>query len=201
MFNTFSQFVEHGSTWAYLVVLLFSVFDVFIPIIPSETVVITAGVIAATGGLSIAAILACAACGAFVGDNSAYLLASRVGDRATRRIARNESGQRHIEWARRQLQVRSGELIVAGRFIPGGRTAVAFAAGATRFPWRRFASFDAIAAISWAGYAALLGYFGGRVFEDSPWRALLAALGIAFGVTLSVEIGRKLVGRYRHGQG
>ena len=46
MFNTFSQFVEHGSTWAYLVVLLFSVFDVFIPLIPSETVVITAGVIA-----------------------------------------------------------------------------------------------------------------------------------------------------------
>ena len=73
------------------------------------------------------------------------------------------------------------------RFIPGGRTAVTLSAGTVLFPWRRFALFDAVAALIWASYASLLGYFGGKAFEDAPWKGLLLALGIAFAVAGSVE--------------
>jgi membrane protein DedA with SNARE-associated domain len=74
---------------------------------------------------------------------------------------------------------------------------VTLTAGLTRFPRRRFAVFDAIAAVIWAGYAALLGYFGGQAFEHQPWKGLLVALGIAFAVTLGTELVRWLLRRRR----
>ena len=101
-------------------------------------------------------------------------------------------GQRQIAWAERQMRERSGELIIVGRFIPGGRTAVALTAGSLRYPWRRFAVFDAGAAVLWASYAALLGFFGGRAFEHAPWKGLLLAFGLALAVTAGTELVRRL---------
>jgi membrane protein DedA with SNARE-associated domain len=75
-----------------------------------------------------------------------------------------------------------GQLIVVGRFIPGGRTVVTLSAGMLRFRWRRFLVFDAAAALIWALYAALLGYFGGRAFENAERKGLLLALGIGLAV-------------------
>ena len=34
------------------------------------------------------------------------------------------------------------------------------------------------------------GYFGGRAFEDAPWKGLLLALGISFAVAGGVEVVR-----------
>ena len=81
--------------------------------------------------------------------------------------------------------------------IPGGRTAVTLAAGTLAFAWRRFAVFDAIAALIWALYASLLGYFGGRAFENAAWKGLLVALGVAFAVAAGVEIVRWYLKRRR----
>jgi len=44
-----------------------------------------------------------------------------------------------------------------------------------------------VAAILWAVYGGLLGYLGGRLFEDQPIYALLLALGIAALITVGVE--------------
>ena len=62
-------------------------------------------------------------------------------------------------------------------------------------PWRRFAIFDAIAGIVWASYAALLGYVGGKQFEEAPWKGLLLALTIAFSVAGAIELVRWLMRR------
>ena len=104
-----------------------------------------------------------------------------------------------MRWAERQLDERGGEIIIIARFIPGGRTAVTLSAGALEMRWRRFATFDAIAAVIWASYASLLGYIGGKKFEDAPWKGLIAALLIAFSVAGAVELVRWLQ-RRRKGQ-
>jgi hypothetical protein len=41
--------------------------------------------------------------------------------------------------------------------------------------------------VLWALYGALLGYIGGRIFEDHPIYALLVAFGVAATVTVAVE--------------
>jgi membrane protein DedA with SNARE-associated domain len=60
------------------------------------------------------------------------------------------------------------------------------------FPWRRFIVFDLIACAIWGSYAVLLGYFGGRTFEEEPWKGLLLAFGLALAVTAVIEVVRHL---------
>ena len=187
MFNHFVQLVSDASGWAYGIVFLLALIDALLPVVPSETAVITAGVVAAAGSLNLALIVLAAACGAFAGDNLAYLVGYRFGGRAADRFLRGEKGKRSLRWAETQLSERGGELIAVARFIPGGRTAVTLSAGTVRFPWPRFAVFDAIAAVIWGGYATLLGYFGGKTFEGAAWKGLLLALGIAFALTGLIE--------------
>jgi membrane-associated protein len=197
VFTQFLHFVAEASWWAYAVVFIFVFLDALLPVVPSETAVITAAVVAATGQLSLALVLAAAACGAFAGDNTAYAIGRRFGLSAKARYFRGEKGGKAIRWAERQLAERGGELILIARFIPGGRTAVTLSAGVARYPWRRFAVFDAIAGIFWASYASLLGFFGGKAFEHMPWAGLLLALGIAFAVTGAVEAGRAYARQHR----
>ena len=184
--------MSNASGWAYLIVALLAYFDALVPVVPSETSVITAGVVASTGDLSLAPIVAAAASGAFLGDNTAYFIGTRFGSRIEERFFSGEKARKRTEWAQQQVSERGGELIVIGRFIPGGRTAVTLSAGTLGYPWRRFVIFDAVAALGWALYASLLGYFGGHAFEAAPWKGLLLALGIAFAVAGGIEIVRYL---------
>jgi membrane protein DedA with SNARE-associated domain len=195
LFDQFTQLVSDSSEWAYLIIFLFAYFDAVVPIVPSETVVITAGVVAADGDLNLAVIIPAAAAGAFLGDNTAYLLGRRFGARATKRFFPGERARRRIEWADEQLHERGAELIAVGRFIPGGRTAITLTAGTLRYPWRRFLLYDAIAALGWALYSALIGYYGGKTFEG-PWGLVLALL-TAFSVAGAIELTRWLMRRRR----
>jgi membrane protein DedA with SNARE-associated domain len=197
VFQQFTHLVSNASGWAYAVVLLLALLDALLPVVPSETAVITAGVVAAGGDLHVALVIAAAAAGAFLGDNIAYLIGDRFGRRVAERFFRGEKARRRIDWTEHQLEARGGEMIAVARFIPGGRTAVTLSAGTLRYAWRRFALFDALAALAWALYAALLGFFGGRAFEDEPWKGLLIALGTGFAIAGLVELVRWLRKRSR----
>ncbi|MGE5272839.1 MAG: DedA family protein [Verrucomicrobiota bacterium] len=197
MFNHFTDLVANASGWAYAIVFLLAFLDALVPIVPSETAVITAGVVASAGDLTLGIVIPAAALGAFLGDNTAYLIGRRFGSRATERFFSSDKAKRRVAWAHDQLRERGGELIVVARFIPGGRTVVTLSAGTLEFPWHRFVVFDAIAAVIWALYASLLGYFGGKAFENAPWKGLILAFGIAFGVTGLIELVRWMLKRRR----
>jgi membrane-associated protein len=186
-----------GAWWSYPLLFALAYTDVLLPLVPSETAVITAGVLASSGDVHLTAAIGAAAVGAIAGDNTVYALGRYFGRPLRRRFFAGERGKARLRWAERQLAERGGQLIVAGRFIPGGRTAVTFASGSFAMRWRRFILFDVIAGVVWAAYAALLGYFGGRAFEHAPWKGLLLALGIALAVSGGVEFGRWLLRRRR----
>jgi membrane-associated protein len=177
---------------AYLILFAIAAGDAVFPAFPSETAAITAGLLSAVGDLHVGLAIASAASGAFLGDNSSYLLGRFVGRPVRRRFFAEGRGKQAVDWAERQLRERGGYLIVVARFIPGGRTAVTFTAGTVRFEWWRFGLFAALAAILWATYAVVLGYFGGRIFEQQPWLGALIAFGIALAITGAVEGRRHL---------
>ena len=191
LFDSLVDYVS-GSPWTYAAVFAIAALDAVFPVVPSETAVITAGVIAAAGDLSLPLVIVCAAAGAFVGDNTSYGIGAKLSERTARRLLGGERGRRGLAWAKRTLDERGGLLIVVARFIPAGRTATTLAAGLVSYPWRRFLMFDAIAVAFWACYSALVGYFGGKSFEESPWKGLLLAFAIAAGITLAVEGYRRL---------
>ena len=186
MFGQFEQWVS--SDWSYLVVFAVAMIDAFFPLVPSETVVITAGVLAGSGDLSLPLVILCASTGAIVGDNISYGLGTWLGEHTVKRVFGGEKSQKGFVWAERQLEQRGTYLIVVARFIPGGRTAVTVSAGYIHtFPYRRFLAADVLAGFVWGTYAACLGYFGGKTFEQQPWKGLIVAFAVAVGVAGLVE--------------
>jgi membrane-associated protein len=176
----------------YLVLIAACATDVLLPLIPSETMVVTAGVLSADGGLALWLVVLASATGAFLGDHVAYLLGRAVGDPAAERLFRSERGRARLAWAERAIRSHGTALIVLGRFLPGGRSVTTFAAGTLELPYRRFAPADALAALVWASYVALLGYVGGETFSEQAWPALLGAFGVAALVAACVELWRRL---------
>jgi membrane-associated protein len=187
-----------GEWWAYPVILVVAVVDAFFPVVPSETVVVIGGNLASSGDLSLPLVILAGATGAIVGDNISYGIGSWVGERTVKRWFRSEKWHKRLEWAEKTLDERGAYIIIIARFIPGGRTAVTFSAGyLPTFPWRRFIVYDVVAGLLWATYAALLGYFGGKTFEDHPVWGLLLALAIALTAGLVIEAVRHLRNRRR----
>ncbi len=176
---------------AFVIALLDSV----IPIVPSETMLVVGGVAAGAGEQSVWLVILAGALGAFAGDNLAYQLGHSHEARIRRLLFHGEKGERRLQWAADQLEKRGGLLLITARFIPGGRTAVTIASGVTHQPRRRFMIYDAIAATIWATYATLLGYIGGKTFEDNHTKAFLFAFALAVGATLLIEAGRWVHGR------
>jgi membrane protein DedA with SNARE-associated domain len=190
LFESLTEYVS-GSPWTYAFLFAVSALDVIVPLVPSETSVILAGVLASTGDLVLFAVILVAAGGAILGDNTAYWIGRKAGPRI---VARYFSGERRkrIDWAEEHVVQRGGYLIIVGRFIPGGRTAITLACGLLKMRWRRFLAFDVPAGLLWASYAALLGYLGGKTFEESPLKGFGLAFAIAITITGGVELYRWL---------
>ena len=181
-----------GSVWTYPLLLGICAGDAVIPAFPSETALIVCGIQAARGQLTLEWVIAFAALGAFIGDNLSYAAGNWLGRPAVKRFFRGEVSQQRLKWAQNFLKERGSYVLIVARFIPGGRTATTFTAGLVHLRWlTKFGPYIFVAAILWSLYGALLGYLGGRTFEDQPIYALLLAFGIAALITVGVEVWRR----------
>jgi len=201
VFDQFTEWIS-GAWWSYPLIFAVSMIDAFFPVVPSESVVITAGNLASSGDLRLLGVIAAAAGGAIVGDNISYAIGKYAGEHTVKRLFRSDKARRGFEWAEQQLERRGFYIIVIARFIPGGRTAVTFSSGYTHaMPWRKFIVADVCAGLIWGTYAAMLGYVGGKTFEDQPWKGLFLGFLIAIGVAVGVEAIRWYIGKRRSTRG
>lgn len=178
-----------GEIWTYPAIAV--AFDSLLPVAPGETVMIAAGVPAAGDDLSCCLSSAPARPEAFSATTFPTALAHRWGGAPS---AGSSPRQRRANgWrGRRQLRERGAVIVLVARFVPGGRTATTFSAGALDMPWHRFLMIDTIAAALWsAAYMYLLGYFGGAAFEESLWKPLLATGVVAAAVAAGAELLRR----------
>ncbi|WP_413757019.1 DedA family protein [Streptomyces sp. MMBL 11-3] len=157
------------SQWIYAVVALSVLFDVFLPVLPSGVLVITAATAAAAGtGAAtphvpdILALILSAATASVLGDLVAYRLAWCGGARLDRAIARSRRLSGAQERLGAALARGGGTLVVLARFAPAGRSVVSLAAGAARRRVREFLPWSILAGLAWAAYSVALGYFGGQ---------------------------------------
>ncbi|AMW10214.1 hypothetical protein A4E84_12250 [Streptomyces qaidamensis] len=173
-----------GSPWIYAVVALSVLLDVFLPVLPSGVLVITAATAAAAGTAAdvpdILALTLCAATASVLGDLLAYRLAWRGGARLDRAISRS----RRLTTAQKRLGAAlargGGALVVLARFAPAGRSVVSLGAGAARRRARDFLPWSALAGLTWATYSVALGYFGAHLLGAS-WVATAVSVGALFG--------------------
>ncbi|RKS73524.1 membrane protein DedA with SNARE-associated domain [Actinomadura pelletieri DSM 43383] len=186
------------SPWFYLALFVVAALDGFFPVVPSESMVITGGVYAASGQPELVLVVVLAAVGAFTGDHVSYLIGRGSRGRVARGLSPGSRRAAAFAWAEGQMAERGGLILVVARYVPGGRTAVTLTMGAVGFRLRSFSMFAAVAAVSWAVYGGLLGYVGGRAFEDDPLKGVAVGIGLALSVTVVVE-GARFLRRRRRG--
>ncbi len=187
-----------GSALAYALAFGLPAIDAVFPLVPAETTVIALGV--ATAGSAdprIALLVACAALGAFAGDNLCYLLGRRFGPAVERRFFSSAKAAQRRAWAEHSLDRFGMLIIILCRFVPGGRTAVTLSCGLVGFPARRFVTATAISGAIWASFAFFLGRLGGSAFKDSPWAGLLAALALSAALAVIIEGTRRARSRWQ----
>ncbi len=186
-----------ASPWALLAIFLVCAIDAFFPVVPSETTVIAAGTVAAAGDQSLLWAVMLAASGAFAGDHVSYAIGRQLGVRAVRRVLRGQKGRAVQQWAEKALRTRGGLMIVALRFVPGGRTATTVTAGTLHYPLWRFSAFAGLAAALWAMYGGFIGYFAGETFQGNHLLAVTVGIGVSAAISVVTEIVRVLVRRGR----
>lgn len=179
-----------ASPWFYIIIAVVAFFDSFFPVVPSETMVIIGGVSAGLGQLEWPLVALLAAGGAFLGDNFAYYLGVLFSERLQRRYNKTNKGRQRLKWAQQQIENRGGNLLITARFIPGGRTLVTMSCGITGQSRRWFMKWSAIASIIWGMYATLLGFIGGKSFQDNHAKAFITAFSIAIVIAVLVEVVR-----------
>ena len=194
-FDSLKEF--SSSPWFYVIIYVIAVLDSVLPIVPSETLVIIGGVSAGLGDLSIVLVILAAGLGAFTGDNMSYLIGRRASVAVTRRYERTEKGKRRLETVIHQIHERGGLLLITARFIPGGRTILTLSCGITRQDRKWYATWIGIATTIWALYASLLGFIGGKTFEENHTLAFVVAFGTAVSVTVVIELVRAGIKRLR----
>ena len=194
MFESLIDFVD-GSAWAYAAIFAIVTIDAFFPLVPGETSVIAGAILAANDELSVSFVFAAAMIGALAGDSISYLLGDRFGPSVQRRLFKGEGAAKKLDWARRQLKERGPVIIIAARFVPGGRTAATFSAGVLEYRWRTFFMAALAAAVLWASFTTALGWFGGNAYKDSLWKPLLISLAVALLAAAAGELYRRATDR------
>jgi membrane protein DedA with SNARE-associated domain len=179
-----------ATPWVYLLLFALAVVDGFFPPVPSETVLIALAATSVTLGTpNLVLVLLAGAAGAFVGDQVAYWIGSRVNVRRVR-FLQGRRAQRTLDAAARTLDDRGGAFIIAARYIPVGRVAVNMMAGTVGYPRRRFVPLTVIAAVTWTVYSALIGIGAGAALAANPLLAVV--VGVVGGVLLGVLVDRTI---------
>lgn len=179
--------------WSYVVTFVWTFFE-------GETFVLFAAFAAAQGFLSAPTLLVAAWLGSFCGDQFYFWVGRRFGLRLLeRRPAWRARVDRALGWLRR-FDV---GFILSFRFIYGVRNVASFALGISGIAWRRFLTFNFIAAGLWACTFVGVGYLAGQASEailgDLAAKFRFVMLGIfaalVLGVTATVYLRRRRAGR------
>ncbi len=179
-----SLIVQYGYLAVFLVPLIESA---GIPV-PGETTLIAASAYAgATGRLDIVAIIIAAAAGTVLGGTSGYV-AGRLGgrrfaDRFGHRLGLTATRLRVLE---RFFHRHGGKSIFFGRFLSVLRTWIAFTAGISRMPSRRFLVWNTAGGFVWALFYGAVTYRLGSAFRGAAL-ALLLAVGLVLLVGLILQ--------------
>jgi membrane-associated protein len=190
IFGSLHDVAESAAEYGFLAVLLIVAGDGVFPVLPGETAIVAAAVLAAKGTGNILVVIAAGAIGAVIGDSAAYAI-GRGGKGPIRRFVARFAGAERLEAAERMVHRNGPALIFTGRFLPGLRIAINMSCGATHMPYRRFLTFDAMGATVWSTQAALLGYFAGKAFADQTWVAFVVAFGVTGLVAVFVGVREK----------
>jgi len=166
-----AKFVELYGIWVYALLFLIIFAEtglVVTPFLPGDSLLFTAGALAAVGVLNIAIVVPLLLVAAILGDAVNYAMGNYIGPRVFRAEGTQSLWQRllnrkHLQQAHEFFERYGGKAVVLGRFVPIVRTFVPFVAGAGSMSYPQFAFFNVMGGILWVGLCCGAGYVFGNI--------------------------------------
>ena len=134
--------------------------------LPGDSLLITAGLVAAGGGLNIWWLNGLLIVAAIVGDSVGYAIGWRVGPRLFTREKSLVFNPRHVERTRRFYERHGSKTIVIARFVPIVRTFAPVVAGVGQMQYRRFLLYNILGGVGWVLSMTWAGYLLGRAIPN-----------------------------------
>jgi len=129
-------------------------------VLPGETTVLVAGVIASQGSVNVVALCILVVAAAIIGDSVGYLVGREYGPQLLklRILAKHQD---ELDKALLGLKRRGATYVFLGRFTAFLRAVMPGLAGMSRLHYRRFLAANALGGVVWGVGFTLLGYAGG----------------------------------------
>ena len=128
---------------------------------PGDTLLLSAGILAAAGQLSVVWAIIIIALAAIAGDNTGYHIGRKLGPRLFKKedsiIFRHDYIMK-AEWFYEKYGTKT---MLLAHFVPVVRSFAPVTAGAGKMSYKQFVLFDAIGDVAWAISVTLFGYFVG----------------------------------------
>lgn len=149
--------------------------------LPGDSLLFSAGVVAAAGHLNIVTLNLLLIVMAILGDAVGYTIGRWAGPRLYDRKQSFFFRRDHLIATREYYEKHGGKTIVIARFMPFARTFAPVVAGIAQMPYARFLSYNIFGGVGWVLSMSLLGYFlGSRLGAKNAERMIY--LIIAFSV-------------------
>jgi membrane-associated protein len=149
--------------YAVLVAIVFTETGLLVGFfLPGDSLLITAGLVAAAGGLDIWMLNLLLIVAAIVGDSVGYAIGYRTGPKVFRREESRWFSRKHLIRTREFYERHGGKTIVLARFIPFIRTFAPVVAGVGQMEYRRFVTYNVLGGIGWVVSLTWAGYLLGR---------------------------------------
>src|SRR3954452_2477355 len=152
--------------------------------LPGETALVTAGVLAGAGHLSLALVIGVAIAAAVMGDTMGYWIGRRGGRAVLLHPGPLTALRAHaLERGEHFFERHGAKTVFLGRFVPGVRIVAAVLAGASAMPLPRFAMVNVGGAFVWAATVPSRGSLLGPALAAGLWIAALVAAAVVAVVT------------------
>lgn len=182
-----TQLVESGGLIAIATIIFLESGMMVGFFLPGDTLLLSAGVLAAQGHFPIVVTVLVIAAAAILGDNTGYMLGRVMG----KRLFRKQDGilfrQEYVTRAEKFYEKHGAKTMLVAHYVPIVRSFAPLVAGVGRMNRMQFFIYDAIGVSTWAAVVTLLGYwFGSRIpnLDNYIMPVVLAVMVISFGPVL-----------------
>ena len=161
--------------------------------LPGDSLLITAGLLAAAGHLNIWWINVLLIVAAIVGDSVGYAIGARLGPRIFTREKSLLFNPKHVVRTQQFYEKYGPKTIVIARFVPIIRTFAPVLAGVGAMHYRRFLTYNVLGGIGWVASMSWAGYLLGHLVPNISrhMHVLVIVIIVLSCVPIAVEIYRE----------
>lgn len=146
--------------------------------LPGDSLLFAAGLLSASGFLSIVPLVLFVIIAAILGDSTGYWFGAKMGDALFTRKDSRFFKQEYVTRTQKFFEKYGGRAIILARFVPIVRTIAPVLAGVGSMKYSRFLSYNVLGGALWGAGMISFGYFLGSIIPNSEKYVLPLSLVI-----------------------